>query len=418
MRIVQINSTCGTGSIGRITGELAEAFEQKGHISYVFYALGTPVFHASTRIGSDLDHKCHALLSRLTGLQGYFSCISTNKLIRQLRQIKPDVVHLQNLHSNYINLKLLLRYLAEDDIPTVITLHDCWFYTGKCTYYIEANCNKWRYSCGDCPLLHKDNVNPTFFFDRTAKCLEDKKKWLGKIPRLAVIGVSKWVVREAAKSFLGNRNPVEIYNWIDTRVFYPRDTIDEIRKNLGAKDRFVIIMVTTYISRKKGFDVLQMLAERCDENVQIVVIGKNPDKLKIPENVIHIPHTNDANELAEYYSMADVCVNTTWYETFGMVTAEAMCCGTPVIVYNNTASPELVVEGCGHVVDQRKGNQAILDAVAIVRNNGKEAYSDRCVEYARQVFSRENGVAQYIELCEKMQKKEKKNETDLLCRVL
>ena len=266
------------------------------------------------------------------------------------------------------------------------------------------NCQKWQDNCGECPLLHKDNVNPTLWFDRTSKCLNDKRKWFSAIPRLAVVGVSNWVASEASKSFLGNRNPIGIYNWIDSEVFQPRETSD-LRKELNLEDKFVVLMVTTGISEKKGYLVLKALSEMLSSDYQLIVVGKNPLNLEIPKNVIHIHHTNDAVELSKYYSMADVCVNTTKFETFGKVTAEALCCGPPVIVYNNTASPELVGPGCGYVVDENAGFEAVAEAVNKIRKTGKEAMTSDCLKFAREQFSKENGVHRYMDLYEALLKK-------------
>lgn len=404
MKIVQINETCGTGSIGRTTSEFAEACSKLGHDSYVFYASGTPAYKKSYQIGNSFYQKAHAVWSRVTGEQGYASYIPTIQLLKKLDEIEPDIVHLGNLHANYINLGMLLKYLARKNIATVITLHDCWFFTGKCTYYVPANCQKWQDNCGECPLLHKDNVNPTLWFDRTSKCLNDKRKWFSAIPRLAVVGVSNWVASEASKSFLGNRNPIGIYNWIDSEVFQPRETSD-LRKELNLEDKFVVLMVTTGISEKKGYLVLKALSEMLSSDYQLIVVGKNPLNLEIPKNVIHIHHTNDAVELSKYYSMADVCVNTTKFETFGKVTAEALCCGTPVIVYNNTASPELVGPGCGYVVDENAGFEAVAEAVNKIRKTGKEAMTSDCLKFAREQFSKENGVHRYMDLYEALLKK-------------
>lgn len=404
MKIVQINETCGTGSIGRTTAEFAEACSKLGHDSYVFYASGNPTYKNSVQIGNRTYQKLHAVWSRISGKQGYASYIPTAKLLKQLDEIQPDIVHLHNLHANYINLGMLLKYLAKKDIATVITLHDCWFFTGKCTYFVPANCEKWQKNCGKCPLLHEDNVNPTLWFDRTSKCLADKRKWFTAIPHLAVVGVSKWVASEASKSFLGERNPVGIYNWIDPGVFQPRNT-DDLRHQMKLDGRFIVLMVTAGISEKKGFLVLKAMSEMLSSEYQLIVIGKNPRNLEIPQNVIHIPHTNDAVELSKYYSMADVCVNTTKFETFGKVTAEALCCGTPVIVYNNTASPELIGPGCGYVVDENTGFESVAGAIEKIKKNGKASMTNACLKFAREQFSKENGVRHYLELYKELLKK-------------
>lgn len=74
-----------------------------------------------------MDHKLHALLSRITGRQACFSYLATRRLLRELDRINPDAVILRNLHGNYINLPVLLRYLAKKDIVTIPVMHDCWF---------------------------------------------------------------------------------------------------------------------------------------------------------------------------------------------------------------------------------------------------------------------------------------------------
>ena len=399
MKVAQINAVCGIASTGRTSVELALGLEERGHSSHVFYSYGKNTYPHASRIGNTLDRKLHAVLSRLTGLQGYFSYLPTQRLIRQLKRYQPDVVHLRNLHSNYIHLGALLKYLSKADIPTVITLHDCWFYTGKCTYYVSADCKKWQEQCGSCPLLHIDTVNPTFFFDTTRKCLADKKKWLSAIPRLAVVGVSQWVTQEVSNgSILADRKPVTIYNWIDFDTFHPRES--DLRKKLALENRFVILVVASTISQIKCLNEIKAIAANMPENWAIVAIGETTEPL--PENVIHIPQTSNAGTLAEYYSMADVCLNTTLYETFGKVTVESMCCGTPVVVYRNTASPELVEDGCGEIVEQALGMGAVMGALQKVEAAGKERYTNICLEKAHQRFSKDHGVDAYIALYEQL----------------
>ncbi len=390
-----INESCGTGSIGKLTLDLMQDLTSRGVEAFCFYSKASSVSENAFKIGNDLDHKLHAILSRITGLQGYFSHIPTIRLINKLKGMKVDLVVLENLHSNYVNLKLLFTYLNKFDVPTVLILHDCWIFTGKCTYYVSAKCDKWMTECGNCPLLHIDNVNPTLFFDRTGKCHKDKMKLVGRLRKACVIGVSEWVAKEAGMSYLKRFQIRTIRNWIDVSTFHKMDS-EPVRAKYGIPLKKTVLMVSSNISQIKGYDEMVYLSQILDESYQIIAVGRNIRNLHIPQGVIHIPYTSDQNELAQIYNLADVCVNTTKYETFGMVTAEALCCGTPVIVYNNTASKELVDDECGAVVED--GNkEELVRAVHRICMTGKAWYTERCIKAGNERFDPAKAMGAYFE---------------------
>ena len=95
------------------------------------------------------------------------------------------------------------------------------------------------------------------------------------------------------------------------------------------------------------------LASRLKEPWRIVLVGLTPEQAaKMPPNVISIPRTNNAVELAHIYSTADVFVNLSVEETFGMTTLEALKCGTMPIVYAGTACEEVTKEFGGVAVER------------------------------------------------------------------
>lgn len=347
MRIVQINAVAATSSTGRTNKEIHNALKKCGHQSWIAApdALDTS---ESIKIGNSIDRRIHGLYSRVFGRQGYASRCSTQRLIKRLDEIKPDVVHLSNLHGNYINLPILLTYLAEKNIAVVITLHDCWFFTGHCCHFIGSNCDKWKNGCGKCPEIR--NWNKSWFFDRSHANLEDKKKLFGRINNLAVIGVSKWVTSFVGDSILKNARIIRtIYNWIDTDIFYPRD-VKSLRKKYAAENEKIILGVSQLWGKQKGLDDFITLAGILPE-YKIILVGGIDSTIQLPQNIITVGTTDNVNQLAEYYSLADVFFNPTRRETFGKVTAEALACGTPVVAYNATATPELVPQQCGELVE-------------------------------------------------------------------
>lgn len=128
MKVLQINAVYGQGSTGTIVHDIENLCEKSGIECYV--ASPDPKVQEAKRgyvIGNILDHKLHAFLSRIHGKQAYYSHIPTRNLLHWIDFINPDIVHLHNLHSNFIHLNMLLQYLSKRDIKTIITLHDCWF---------------------------------------------------------------------------------------------------------------------------------------------------------------------------------------------------------------------------------------------------------------------------------------------------
>lgn len=150
--VLQINTTANWGSTGRIAEEIGQLVVSQGSGSYIAYGRGNPKSKSKLiHIGNDLDMKCHALQSRLFGNHGLASKQVTRTFIKQIDSIKPDIVHLHNIHGYYLNYEILFDYLAQLDIPIVWTLHDCWAFTGHCAYYSYVGCNRWRTLCHDCP---------------------------------------------------------------------------------------------------------------------------------------------------------------------------------------------------------------------------------------------------------------------------
>ena len=409
MRILQINPIVGHSSTGRAVSELDRYFRQQGHESFVAAMSGYGVDNIYF-IGSSFDRKVHASLSRITGLEAHFSTGATKKLIKYIENIKPDVIRLGIAHSNYINIFMLLDYIAKKDIPTCLVLNDCWYFTGKCMHFTTNKCYKWKESCQGCKYYPKFSLNnkqddfnknsvtkvlPTLFFNNSQYMLKKKKEYLEKIPRLGVVGVSDWLTRTAKESILKSAKIIKrIYNWIDLKEFYPRENREEIKEKYNLKGKYIILGVASVWIESKGLSSWLKLAEEIDEDSRVVLVGTLEGQ-NFPERFFHINQTRDVQELAEIYSMADVFMTFSMEETFGKASAEALACGTPVICYNSTANPELVGEGCGKVVPVGDFN-SILSALNEIKQKPKSFYKDNCVNYAQNNFKFENSAQEYL----------------------
>lgn len=395
MKIVQINAVCSSGSTGRICAELNEVLLANGHEGLILYGNGNSDYAHSQKVSSEWGVKLHGLMSRILGKNAAYSPLATKRILGALRSYAPDVVHLHNLHGNYANLKPLLRYLAKHDIPTVLTLHDCWFFTGKCTHYTAEGCYKWETGCHNCPKLREDI--PSWLFDRTAEMWEEKKRLFKAIPRSAVVGVSDWITDEAKRSFLADASIVtRIYNWIDLNVFYPRN---ENRRKFGiSENKFAILCISAGWSKNAPrTEDLIALANRLGSDSEIILAGVVNFADNLPENIKCIGYLTSTDDLAQLYSACDVYVHLSREDTFGKVIAEALACGTPAIVYNATACPEIVREGCGYVVES--GNiDAILERINDVKTEGKAAFRANCVSFVQANFAKDKLIGDTIAL--------------------
>lgn len=401
MRILQINAVGDGGSTGRTCRELNDILIEQGHQGLVLYGNGSSDYKYAQKISGEYGVKLHGALSRILGKNAAYSPFATRKALRVIREYQPDVVHLRNLHGNYINIKPLLKYLSRMDIPTVVTLHDCWIYTGKCTHYTEKGCYKWQTGCFACPKLKADI--PSFFFDRTPQMWKEKVELFQAIPRLAVTGVSDWITEEGRKApcFANAKIIKRIYNWIDLDVFYPRQS--DFREEYGiATDKFVILCIGAGWSKRscKTEDLIK-LAQKIGDDCQIVMAGNIPFAEDLPKNIKCIGYIHSTEELARLYSAVDVYVHLSREDTFGKVIAEAMACGTPAVVYNATACPELAADGCGYAVPVGDID-AMAEAIGHIKKAEKAVLARRCTETVRRRFDKEILVQDTIKLYEEI----------------
>lgn len=399
MKVLQINAVSGFSSTGKTTLELSDALIEKGYESIIATTKTVSYRNNVYIVGNKLDWSFHGLFSRLFGLQGYFSIISTKKLISFIKKERPDIIHLRNLHANYINLPMLLKYIAKHNIPTVVTLHDCWFFTGKCCHYTADNCFKWTEKCGNCPALKK--YNKSWFFDFSGKMFNDKKKLFGNIRNLTVVTVSDWLLNEAEKApIFKSAEKKRIYNWIDTDKFVQTDS-EELKKKLGLENKKVLLCVAGGWTKEKGIETVIELSKKLNENEKILLVGVVYDKDLLNENIINVSATESVDELVGYYSIADVFVQPSIQETFGKVVAEALSCGTPAVCFASTANPELVKDGCGASVPVGDID-AMFREICRILENGKENYSTVCRNFAVDNFNKEKNIQKYFDLYEKI----------------
>lgn len=352
MKILMINSVCGIGSTGRICTDLAQEFERDGHEVKIAYGRDENVPEKfrkyAIQIGTPMDVKLHGLRTRILDEHGFGSKRATKKFLKWAEDYKPDLLWLHNIHGYYINVELLFEWIKKHpEMEVKWTLHDCWAFTGHCAYFTMANCNKWQMHCEKCP--QKEKYPTSKGLDNSKRNFDRKKRAFTGVKNMTLITPSKWLADLVKQSYLADY-PVEVhYNKIDTNIFKP--TPSDFRKRYEIGDKKIILGVASTWDERKGLDDFVELAKMLDDSYVIVLVGLSAQQIsEMPKNIIGITRTDSPIELAEIYTAADIFVNPSREETFGMTTVEALACGTRAIVYKDTACEEIVKNTRGEVV--------------------------------------------------------------------
>lgn len=384
--LLQINTTANSGSTGRIAEEIGIIAISQGWNSYIAYGRGKPQSQSHLiRIGNDWDMYNHIFQSRLFDNHGLASKNATKRFIQQLEEIRPDIIHLHNIHGYYLNYEILFQYLSQIEIPIIWTLHDSWAMTGHCGCF---ECGNFDTDCSSCYHIH--TYPKSFFVSKSVKNRTIKEKAFSSVRDMTIVTVSNWLAGCVKKSFL-NKYPIKtIYNGVNTEIFKPMPSIETDTKN--------ILSVANVWSERKGLKDIIRLREILSSEYRIILIGLSEKQIKeLPNGIIGLTRTDSQMELAEYYSNADVLISLSTYETFGLTVAESLACGTPVVVYDTTSPPELVNEDIGRIVSVHDV-ESVKSAIVYLCSKAKSKWIESCRSQAIKFYDKDKNFMQYLEL--------------------
>lgn len=395
--LLQINVDVNSGSVGRITEQIGEMAISLGWDSYIAYARDYQTSKSKgIKIGNILNIYYHVAQTRLFDNHCVSSTKATKDFIKKIEEIKPDIIQIHQLHGYFINIKVLFEYLSNKNIPIVWTLHDCWAMTGHCTYFSDIDCNKWKIECHDCPK--KGNYPASLFIDGSRKNFHLKKKLFTSVNNMTFVTVSDWLKNLAKLSFLSKYQIISIKNGVDTTKFIYNPNKSDIIRKYNLTNKFIIIGLGTIWIASKGLYDYFKLRERLSNDYAIVLVGLPTDVIKsLPSGITGIQKTESIEELANLYSAADVVTSLSSYESFGLTPVEGFACGTPAIVYNAAATPELITPEVGYVVEPGNIDQLVV-AIKNIQHKGKSAFSQNCRKHAELFYDKNKNFNEYFQL--------------------
>lgn len=401
MKVLQINTRYyNGGSTGRIAYDLKQVMEANGIESYAAFGFGYEPDESEAdtvyRIESDRKLLISKLWTKATGHHGFNNKRETQRLLQWIEGVKPDIIHMHNIHNHYVNVRMLLEYIAVRNIPCVLTMHDCWTFTGHCAYFDYSGCDKWKTGCHHCPSLR--DYPKTFTPIDPSPWNYYKKKELFAPLNITFVSPSQWLYNLQQQSFLRNKPCVVINNGVDTSVFRPVES--NVRDCYGIGKRKMILAVAAGLALRKGREFLLKLPELLndDEVLVLVGLGKGQEKL-LPKTskIIGIHRTKTADELVGLYSAADVFINPTLEDNFPTTNLEALACGTPVVTFLTGGSGECVDDNTGIVVEQGD-MKGLLTAIRNICGKSKGSYKTACIMKAQEKYNKKIQYYKYIEL--------------------
>lgn len=398
MKVLQINSVCGIGSTGRIATDIHQILIGQGHESYIAYGRDEHKNCENTmKIGTSIDNYTHLAKTRLLDRHGFGSKHATIEFINNLKQLNPDIIHLHNIHGYYINIEILFNYLKKANKPVVWTLHDCWSFTGHCSYFDYVGCEKWKIGCHDCP--QKKSYPSSLIVDNSKENYINKKEIFTGINNLTIVTPSKWLAGLVKESFLSEYPVKFINNGIDLKVFRPNK--GEFRQQFKLNDSFIILGVASTWDRRKGLKYFIEMAEKLSKDEVIVLVGLTEKQIKLlPKNIIGITKTNNVEELVNIYSNADVFVNPTLEDNFPTTNLEALACGTPVITYDTGGSAESIDNYTGIIISE-KNTESLYEAIQKYRR-ASNIFSIDCINRAKVFYDKKDRYMEYLRLYDEM----------------
>lgn len=393
MKIFAIN-ICPDGSTGHIMMNISKESQNHG-LEYITSSAPKYFLYNKNHyiIGNKYERKIHLLIGKFIGCEFCCSYFATKKLIKRIKSENVDIIHLHNIHAYYLNLKVLMKYIITSGKKVVWTFHDCWPFTGQCPHFIVAKCNKWKTECFDCPQYKS---YPYTIVDKTKKKYKLKKELFTSIENLTIVTPSKWLCDLVKQSYLKDYDVKVINNGIDLNLFKPINS--DFKEKYNIEDKKIVFGCASPWSERKGLDVFVKLSDMLSDDYKIVLVGLSKEQIEnLPKNILGIERTNNQEELAKFYTMADVFVNPTREDNFPTVNIEALACGTPVVTFNTGGSPEIIDETCGSVVECDDVDSLKKEIIRVCEE--KPYSAEACITRAKQ-FDMNDKFKEYVKLYE------------------
>jgi len=395
MEKVAIINSVPWGSTGKIAKGILSNLNKKGYDAVFYYGRGNLNMENSFRFEYPIEATIHAFFGKLFGILGDLSFIATRRLIKELKNRKVDTVYLLSPHGYYLHETLFFKYVESYNVHLIYIMIDEYAYLGKCTN--AATCDKYKTSCGRCPNIKK--YPPSLFFDTCSHFIKRKAKNYIRTPNTLFVG-PKFLLESSKESYLRPyMRMAPLDEAIDVELYKPQDASQILKEYRIDEKKIIVLCVADTTAASKGAHYFIEMVNLFKDDPHFIFIhigyhGKHDSKL--PTNFIPIPFVDNDVDVAKYYSMSDVMVFPSVFDTMSNTCLESLACGTPLICFNISGMPYLMDETVGTLVEP-KSAVALADAVRAVKKKTKEVVNT-CRSYALRRYDIRNYTDKLIEI--------------------
>lgn len=396
MKILIVNSSDMDGGAARAANRLHKALLNENIDSQMLVQKKSNNDHTIIGPKNKLEKFINDFFAKLDSIPTKFyrhrsktrfspSWISTGQIVKQINDLKPDIVHLHWIGDGMISIEDLVNINA----PIVWSLHDMWLFTGGCHY--DDECKAYKENCGHCRILGSSIDN-----DISRKIFSRKQKSFLEIPNMTVIGLSRWLAGCAKESvLLKNRTVLNLPNPIDIKKFSPYDQ-KKSRKHFSLDNNKKLIlfgaMGTTSVPRKGFRELKDALKKLKGNEIELVIMGS--DEPKEPEDfgfsTHYLGHIYNDMDLVKIYSAADVLIVPSLQENLSNAIMESLACATPVVGFDIGGNADMIDHCKNGYLAKPFDTQDLANGIDWVLHN--KNYDNLCLEARKKVVKEFDSV--------------------------
>ena len=308
--------------------------------------IGGPLTYINTIINSDLQSKYEFTTCYQNKAPGGVDIPLLKAMVKELRRIKPDIVHIQGAQSEGFYGVLAAKIAGCKQI--IMTIHGF--------AHDDSGCR------GVKRFLYKNIVEPLSIrlSDQVYCVCEFASK------------------RSIVKRNASTRSYGYIHNPVPTVL--PRRSRQEIRNQYGIAEEETVFCIAGRLTREKGFDILaqtvKLLNEKDAGAFRLMVIGDGPYRKQFSSDlsaevesgqVILVGQTDD---VASYLAASDVFIFPSYHENLSIALLEACASGLPCIVGEVGGNAEIITDGkSGYVLEKLSAEDFAQKAQVLIADS-------------------------------------------------